>query len=182
MGLKSKKDLQIRLEHEGKVLYEVSASEITSEITIGRAQDSTWCIPPTDRSASNKHAAIIRKRGNLIVVDRGSRNGIYFQGAKVPEHKLSAGDQVGIGDCRLYVEQPNAKDVNGPEREFNQLEQLNGELKGTIYKLDKQLVRIGSASDCEIILNDNLVSHFHASIEQKSDGGSWIRDLGSRNG
>jgi len=182
MGLKSKKDLRIRLEHEGKVLYEVSASEITSEITIGRAQDSTWCIPPTDRSASNKHAAIIRKRGSLIVVDRGSRNGIYFQGAKVPDHKLSAGDQVGIGDCRLYVEQPNAKDVNGPEREFNQLEQLNGELKGTIYKLDKQLVRIGSASDCEIILNDNLVSHFHASIEQKSDGGSWIRDLGSRNG
>jgi len=182
MGLKSKKDLQVRLEHEGKVLYEISASEITAEITIGRAQDSTWCIPPTDRSASNKHAAIIKKRGSLIVVDRGSRNGIYFQGAKVPEHKLAAGDQIGIGDCRLYVEQPNAKDTNAPEREFNQLEQLNGELKGTIYKLDKQTVRIGSASDCEIILNDNLVSHFHASIEQKSDGGSWIRDLGSRNG
>ena len=76
MGLKSKKDLQVRLEHDGKVLYEVSASEITSEITIGRAQDSVWCIPATDRSASNKHAALIKKRGNVIVVDRGSRNGI----------------------------------------------------------------------------------------------------------
>ena len=29
MGLKSKKELKIRLEHEGKVLYEVSASEMS---------------------------------------------------------------------------------------------------------------------------------------------------------
>ncbi len=182
MGLKSKKELQVRLEHEGKVLYEISASEISSEITIGRAQDSTWCIPPTDRSASNKHAAIIKKRGSLVVVDRGSRNGIYFQGAKVSEHKLSAGDQVGIGDCRLYADYPSIGAGNGPEREFNQLEQLNGEKKGTIYKLDKPTIRLGSASDCDIVLNDSVVSHFHATIEQKSDGGSWIRDLGSRNG
>ncbi|MBR4219785.1 MAG: FHA domain-containing protein [Victivallales bacterium] len=182
MGLKSKKELKIRLEHEGKVLYEISASEITSEITIGRAQDSTWCIPATDRAASNKHAAIVKKRGSLVVVDRGSRNGIYFQGAKVPEHKLAAGDQVGIGDCRLYAEMPEVGAGKGPEREFNQLEQLNGEKKGTIYKLDKPSVRIGSASDCEIILNDSVVSHFHASVEQKNDGSSWIRDLGSRNG
>ena len=182
MGLKSKKDLKVRLEHDGKVLYEVSASEITSEITIGRAQDSTWCIPATDRSASNKHASIIKKRGSLIVLDQGSRNGIYFQGAKVTEHKLNPGDQIGIGDCRLYAEIPTKVAGNGPEREFNQLEQLNGEKKGTIYKLDKPTVRLGSASDCEIILNDSVVSHFHASIEQKSDGGSWIRDLGSRNG
>ena len=182
MGLKSKKDLQVRLEHDGKVLYEVSASEITSEITIGRAQDSVWCIPATDRSASNKHAALIKKRGNVIVVDRGSRNGIYFQGAKVPEHKLSAGDQVGIGDCRLYADYPAEANGKGPEREFNQLEQLNGEKKGTMYLLDKPLVRMGTAAECEIVLNDSVVSHFHASIEQKSDGGCWIRDLGSRNG
>ncbi|MBR4673342.1 MAG: FHA domain-containing protein [Victivallales bacterium] len=182
MGLKSKKELKLRLEHEGRVLYEISASEITSEITIGRAQDSTWCIPATDRAASNKHAAIVKKHGSLVVVDRGSRNGIYFQGAKVPEHKLAAGDQVGIGDCRLYAEMPEATAGKGPEREFNQLEQLNGEKKGTIYKLDKPNVRLGSASDCEIILNDSVVSHFHAAIEQKSDGSSWIRDLGSRNG
>ena len=182
MGLKSKKELKLRLEHEGKVLYGISASEITSEITIGRAQDSTWCIPATDRAASNKHAAIVKKRGSLVVVDRGSRNGIYFQGAKVPEHKLAAGDQVGIGDCRLYAEMPEVGAGKGPEREFNQLEQLNGEKKGSIYKLDKPTVRLGTASECEIILNDSVVSHFHASIEQKSDGSSWIRDLGSRNG
>ncbi|MBR0458890.1 MAG: FHA domain-containing protein [Victivallales bacterium] len=182
MGLKPKKELQLRLEHEGKVLYEVSASDIKDELTIGRAQESTWCIPPTDRSASNKHAAIIKKRGNLIVVDRGSRNGIYFQGSKVTEHKLSAGDQIGIGDCRLYAEMPPDKAVNGPEREFNLLEQLNGEKKGTMYQLDKPTIRIGSASDCDIVLNDSVVSHFHASVEQKSDGGSWLHDLGSRNG
>ncbi|MCQ2403568.1 MAG: FHA domain-containing protein [Lentisphaeria bacterium] len=181
MGLKSKKELQVRLEHEGRVLYEVPESEVTSEITIGRSQESTWCIPATDRSASNNHAAIVKKHGKLYVVDKGSRNGIYFQGAKVPEHKLSAGDQIGIGDCRIYADLPNVSGAKGPEREFHLLEQLNGEKKGEMYNLDKPNMRLGSASDCDIILNDSVVSHFHASIEQK-EGGCWIRDLGSRNG
>lgn len=181
MGLKSKKELQVRLEHEGRVLYEVPESEVTSEITIGRSQESTWCIPATDRSASNNHAAIVKKHGKLYVVDKGSRNGIYFQGAKVPEHKLSAGDQIGIGDCRIYADLPNVSGAKGPGREFHLLEQLNGEKKGEMYNLDKPNMRLGSASDCDIILNDSVVSHFHASIEQK-EGGCWIRDLGSRNG
>ncbi|HQL86331.1 MAG: FHA domain-containing protein [Lentisphaerae bacterium] len=181
MGLKPKKELQVRLEYDGKVLYEATVSEIDSEITIGRSPESAWRIPATDRSASSNHAAVVKRRGKLVVVDRGSRNGIYFQGAKVPEHRLAAGDQVGVGECRIYADWPAASAIRGPEREFNQLEQLNGEKKGAIYKLDKQNVRIGSAADCDIVLNDSVVSQFHAAIEQKADGGCWIRDLGSRN-
>ncbi|MBP5300975.1 MAG: FHA domain-containing protein [Victivallales bacterium] len=181
MGLKGNNRLQLRLEHNGETLYEVLASEVAQEITIGRSAESTWVIPATDRSASNHHAVIRRKRGSLFVVDAKSRNGIYFKGAKVPEHKLAAGDQIGIGDCRLYVEKLE-KQSGGPLREFNRLEQLNGEKKGSLYDLDKPMMRLGSASDCEIVLNDSVISHFHASIEQRSDGSSWIRDLGSRNG
>ena len=182
MGLKSKKDLQIRLEHDGRVLFETSLSEITANITIGRAADCTWVIPPTDRVASNHHAVIAKKHGHLVITDNKSRNGIYYKGAKVSEHKLAPGDQVGIGDCRLFAELPATATGKGPEREFNQLEQMNGEKKGTMYKLDKQTIRIGTAAECEIVLNDSVISHFHASIEQRADGGSWIRDLGSRNG
>ena len=182
MGLKAKKELHVRLEHEGKVLYEISESQFTSEITIGRLHDNTWLIPATDRNASKHHAAIVKKHGRLVVVDRGSSNGIYFQGSRVTEHKFSAGDQVGIGDCRLYAEIPDVSAKGGPEREFNQLEQLNGVKKGTIYKLDKPTIRLGSAPDCDIVLDDTVVSHFHAAIEQRDDGGSWLKDLGSRNG
>ena len=181
MGLKGSNRLQLRLEHNGETLYEVLASEVAQEITIGRSAECTWSIPATDRSASNRHAVIRRQRGSLYVVDTQSRNGIYFKGAKVPEHKLAAGDQIGIGDCRLYVEKLE-KQAGGPLREFNRLEQLNGEKKGALYDLEKPLVRLGSASDCEIVLNDSVISHFHASIEQRPDGSSWIRDLGSRNG
>ncbi|MBQ6471387.1 MAG: FHA domain-containing protein, partial [Victivallales bacterium] len=180
--MKAKKELHVRLEHEGKVLYEISESQFTSEITIGRLHDNTWLIPATDRNASKHHAAIVKKHGRLVVVDRGSSNGIYFQGSRVSEHKFSAGDQVGIGDCRLYAEIPDVSAKGGPEREFNQLEQMNGVKKGTIYKLDKPTIRLGSAPDCDIVLDDTVVSHFHASIEQRDDGGSWLKDLGSRNG
>lgn len=180
MGLNSKNKLNLRFEHDGRVLYEISTEDYTGEITIGRSQECKWVIPPTDRAASNHHASIIMKRGSFYVVDNKSRNGIFFEGAKIQERKLVAGEQIGIGDCRLYIEKPAAKS-GGPEREFNQLEQLNGEKKGTLYDLNKPTIKIGSAADCDIIINDTVISHFHASIEQKADG-SWIRDLGSRNG
>ncbi|MBP5637968.1 MAG: FHA domain-containing protein [Victivallales bacterium] len=181
MGLKAKKDLQIRLEHEGKILFETSLSDIAADITIGRAADCTWVIPPTDRVASNHHATLSKKHGHAVIVDNKSRNGIYYKGAKVTERKLAPGDQIGIGDCRLFAELPQATG-KGPEREFNRLEQLNGEKKGSMFDLSQQTVRIGTSADCEIVLNDSVISHFHASIEQRPDGSSWIRDMGSRNG
>lgn len=183
MGLKSsKKELQFRLEYEGRVLFEIRESAIESDITIGRSGDCTWQIPATDRSASSRHATLTRRHGHIYIVDLKSRNGIYFKGAKVAERRLEAGDQIGIGDCRLYSELTAEAQGKGPEREFNRLEQMNGELKGTMYDLTQPTMRIGSSGDCEICLNDSVISHFHASIEQRPDGSSWIRDLGSRNG
>lgn len=182
MGLKLKKQqFIVRLELNSQVLYELTSSALTEEVMIGRHASCKWNIPSIDRSASNCHARLYRKNGVIYIQDAGSRNGIYFKGTKVKIHKLSIGDQIGVGDCKLCVEAVE-ENQTGAVYAYHRLEQLNGASKGSIYNLDADQIRIGSSKDCNIMLDDTLVSHFHTLIEQKADGGSWIKDLGSRNG
>ena len=97
--------LSVRLELSDRILFEVTSDQIEGEITIGRGLDCTWSIPATDRSASSKHAKIFKKGGKLILQDTGSRNGIFYMGARITEQKLSGGEIYGIGDCKLIVEE-----------------------------------------------------------------------------
>ena len=178
----SSKELIIRFELNNEVLKEVSSKEIHEEISIGRNPASTWVIPPTDKSASNNHAKLFVKGGHAIIKDMQSRNGTFFQGERITERKLQGGDQIRIGDCLLKVE--SAAETGGRKavHPFNRLEQLNGEAKGKLYDLDQENMKIGSAPDCAIIFNDAVVSHYHASLECRPDGSTWIKDMGSRNG
>ena len=111
-----------------------------------------------------------------------SRNGTFFQGERITERKLQAGDQIRIGDCLLKVE--SAAETGGRKalHPFNRLEQLNGEAKGKLYDLDQETMKIGSAPDCAIVFNDAVISHYHACLECRPDGSTWIKDMGSRNG
>ncbi|MBO7619896.1 MAG: FHA domain-containing protein, partial [Victivallales bacterium] len=122
----SSKELIIRFELNGDVLQEISSADIKEEIAIGRNPASTWVIPPTDKSASNNHAKLFVKGGHAIIKDMQSRNGTFFQGERITERKLQAGDQIRIGDCLLKVE--SAAETGGPKalHPFNRLEQHNG--------------------------------------------------------
>ncbi|NLG15048.1 MAG: FHA domain-containing protein [Lentisphaerae bacterium] len=183
MGLiRSKKELVLRFELNGQILQEISSKDIKTEITIGRSDSCTWIIPASDRSASGQHAKITSAKGGLIISDLQSRNGIFFQGSKIQERKLKLGDHIRIGDCLLVVEEPIETAEDKAEHPFHRLEQLNGVNKGNSYDLNKPIIKIGSSPDCDIVLNDALVSHFHASIECKTDNSCWIKDIGSRNG
>ncbi|MBR5077928.1 MAG: FHA domain-containing protein [Victivallales bacterium] len=178
----SSKELIIRFELNNEVLKEVSSKEIHEEISIGRNPASTWVIPPTDKSASNNHAKLFVKGGHVIIKDMQSRNGTFFQGERITEHKMAAGDQVRIGDCLLKAEAAEETGGRKPVHPFNRLEQLNGEAKGKLYDLDQETMKIGSAPDCAIIFNDAVISHYHVALDCRPDGSTWIKDLGSRNG
>jgi Inner membrane component of T3SS, cytoplasmic domain len=52
-----------------------------SQITIGRAEDSTLVI--TDDYASARHARLVPRNGQWIIEDMGSTNGTYLDRAKV---------------------------------------------------------------------------------------------------
>lgn len=175
-----KKELEIRLELNGRVLCEGTTRELPPELTIGRAADCTWRIPPTDKTASNHHARLHSKRGKWWVEDTGSRNGMYCKGEKVARWCLAAGDQVSIGDCVLVALRAENKDAE--RAQYHRLEQLNGADAGRMIDLDRESSIIGSAPTCDIVCDDNLVSHRHAEVACKRDGSCWVKDLKSRNG
>lgn len=175
-----KKVLEIRLELGGRVICEGTTRDLSGEVTIGRAADCAWRIPPTDKTASNHHARLYGKRGKWIVEDTGSRNGMYCKGARVAQWTLSPGDQVSIGDCVLVVER--AEDRDTQRAEYHRLEQINGADAGRMIDLERERSIVGSAPTCDIVCDDNLVSHRHAEIECRRDGSCWVKDLKSRNG
>lgn len=175
-----KKALEFRLEMNGRVLCEGTTKDLPPETTIGRAADCTWRIPPTDKTASNHHARLFTKRGKWVVEDTGSRNGLYCKGQRVSQWTFSAGDQVSIGDCVL-VARP-AEEQDAKRAEHHRLEQLNGADAGRMVDLERETSVIGSAVTCDVVCDDNLVSHRHAEVTCKRDGSCWVKDLKSRNG
>lgn len=47
--------------------------------------------------------------------------------------------------------------------------------------LDKPETRIGRQEDCDLVLDDPLISREHCEISTDEDGDFFIRDLGSKN-
>ena len=176
------KKLLFRLELNGKLLYEVYSDDVKSDITIGRSRENVWIIPEEDCSASSRHAKIVFKNKSFCLEDTGSRNGVYYQGERIREKKLVHGDLFSIGDCKLTIENVVEDKSKKTEEEFHKFEQLSGKSKGHIYRLTEDSIKIGSSSGCGIVIDDTLVSHIHAIVENHKDGTCWVKDMKSRNG
>lgn len=175
-------DLIIRLEHDGRVIHEGHVTELTFPIQIGRKSVCVWNVPVEERSVSGLHAELaVRKGKELFIRDIGSRNGIYVMGARVTEHRLAAGVQVTIGQCRLSVDSfRDAEDGN--KLKYHRLEQLTGPGAPKFFDLKNTVTKIGSAVSDGVLCADLLVSKEHAEIVRKADDTCWIKDLGSKNG
>lgn len=175
-GKKKTERLNIRLEFERKVLYEISDPSPTDAITIGRSSECTWVIPREDGVASGHHAVILTRNGRLCLRDTGSRNGIFYKAKKIQEKYLAPDDQFSIGNCTLIVERIRSVRTISHELMF-----LNTDRKGESVKLDKEKILVGSAPGCDLVIGEQLVSQKHAEFSSKADG-CWLKDLGSKNG
>ena len=72
--------------------YEVTAAGLC----IGR--EPTCEIVVTDAGVSRQHARVLLHNGMVWVQDVGSRNGVFVNGNRVPDHKqIKAGDKVSVG-------------------------------------------------------------------------------------
>lgn len=71
-----------------------------SRTVIGRAEDSDICFH--DRLLSRYHAEILLRQDGCYLIDMGSTNGTYLNGARVPhERPLSDGDVIRVGDSTM---------------------------------------------------------------------------------
>jgi hypothetical protein len=74
-------------------------------VTIGRAEDNTVPIPD-DEFASGHHARIESQRDGVWILDLGSTNGTFVNGARLDgRRRLRGGDLVQVGDTELRFEQ-----------------------------------------------------------------------------
>ena len=175
--------LTVLLEKDGKVLFELTVSSLPKPIVIGRGVDCDWSVAGLDPSMSGRHAELFIRHGSLRIRDLGSRNGLYFHGQRVEEHRLQPGDEILIGACSLTAERAKTASSEDEAPRYNRLEQLNGPDAGRVVNLVGPAdVVIGSDPGSSVICADTLVSHRHAVIAFKPDGSCWVSDLGSRNG
>jgi pSer/pThr/pTyr-binding forkhead associated (FHA) protein len=54
-----------------------------------------------DITVSRRHALIVRGEGKAVLLDDGSRNGVYLNGIRVAREELSDGDTIRLGKTDL---------------------------------------------------------------------------------
>ena len=76
-------------------------------VRIGRSRDNTLLLTESESPASSgRHAEALVEGGAWWIVDTGSTNGTYVNGARVVgAQRVNAGDVVRVGDTDLVVEE-----------------------------------------------------------------------------
>jgi hypothetical protein len=72
-------------------------------MTVGR--QSTCDITITDPNISRQHAEIRPHDDGYLLVDLGSTNGTRINGARIAQHELVDGDELGFGNTTLVFEE-----------------------------------------------------------------------------
>lgn len=159
---------------------------LRDEVTIGREKGNT--IRLTERNVSRLHARLIRRNGSYIVEDLGSYNGVTVNGERIEARtKLSAGDQLGIGDYDLAFQSDAMKSSSlDPSREPKsqpppRLVVLGEPAAGAEFTLGKPTLRIGRDDRLDIWINHKSISHEHAELQIRKDKVT-VFDLDSANG
>jgi ABC-type multidrug transport system ATPase subunit len=87
------------------IIGELSLESLqTNVITIGRTPDNKIVVPHAQASA--RHAQIINQGGQLFIEDRGSANGTFVRGQRVPPGQkvpIQNGEKVFIGPMPLLI-------------------------------------------------------------------------------
>lgn len=132
-------------------------------IKIGSSQACQLVL--NDSHVSSLHAEItILDDGQLLIEDKDSLNGTFVNGNRIEPLKqisIQRGDRVNFGNTQLiWARIPMPDDLSK-------------------YK---QVYNIGSNYRNDIILNNQTVSSYHASLRVGKDGKVYIHDNGSTNG
>ena len=146
-----------------------------SEITVGRSDNAD--IQLKSDVISRAHAYIKKIGENKFSIrDNNSLNGTFVNGRPISDTlEISGDDSIKIAKFEFKINDYIA-DAAGIEQKFS-VEGTN--LSDFLKK--KQTIIIGRGKECDITINDNLVSRNHAKITAEN-GGYFVNDLGSTNG
>src|SRR3954462_15458090 len=161
------------------------------DIRVGRDPDSD--VVSANPYVSREHVVVRRAGEGWVLEDRGSRGGTYLGEQRITSLPITGATTVRLADPRegdelqllpaavavasavpvpVTSNAPVAPGVSGNVR--------SGRPTG-VYRADRPRIRIGRAPDNDVVVDDMLVSRYHAEL-LASAGGFEIVDLGSHNG
>ncbi|MGW0601840.1 FHA domain-containing protein [Streptomyces sp. NPDC002776] len=140
-----------------------------------------------DARVSWHHAVLRPESDHWTLEDEGSTNGTYTDGHRVHEWDVGPGTVIRFGNPAdgpravllgrpetAVPERPSAVSMPAQTGTFRQ--------PTSVRQLPARTVRIGRAADNDLVLDDLVVSRYHAELRALPDGGHEIADLGSHNG
>ncbi|MFI9769094.1 FHA domain-containing protein [Streptomyces sp. NPDC052415] len=139
-----------------------------------------------DARVSWHHAVLRPGSDHWTLEDEGSTNGTYTDGRRVREWDVGPGTVIRFGNPadgpraillgrpETAPERPSAVSMPAQTGTFRQ--------PTSVRPLPTRTVRIGRAPDNDLVLDDLVVSRYHAELRALPDGGHEIADLGSHNG
>ncbi|WEO99242.1 FHA domain-containing protein [Streptomyces sp. FXJ1.172] len=139
-----------------------------------------------DARVSWHHAVLRCDRDHWTLADQHSTNGTYADGRRIEEWGVRPGSVIRFGNP---TDGPRAVPAGAPEPAPDRPCAVSRpEWTGTfrrptsIRPLPVRTVRIGRASDNDLVVDDLIVSRRHAELRTHTDGTYEIADLGSHNG
>ncbi|MDR6978967.1 ABC-type multidrug transport system ATPase subunit/ABC-type multidrug transport system permease subunit [Streptomyces sp. 3330] len=133
------------------------------------------------------HHAVLRPDGDhWTLADEHSTNGTYADGRRVHEWGVGPGSVIRVGspdDGPWFAlsgrpppaaERPSAVSMPGVTGTFRE--------PTSVRPMPTRTVRIGRATDNDLVVDDLVVSRWHAELRALPEGGHEIVDLGSHNG
>jgi len=167
-------------------------------ITIGRGSKNQIVIQ--DNEVSREHCRLIRLMADFEVVDLGSSNGTYVNGARVEGTRLlQPGFLIELGDTITFEyerpllnedaydpqEMPTREHHAAPKPESDDIEAYlvltHGPEPGRVYPLHGDKISIGRDLTNTVVILFPEVSRFHVHLLRSGDS-YVIEDLGSTNG
>ncbi len=145
-------------------------------VTLGRDPANDLCID--DASISDFHAEIVSGEQGLMVIDLVSATGTFVNERRVRiRQRLAAWDRLRLGTVELEINDPSVpRPGDWALRSDSEL------LADQFYSLGGETV-IGRGSECEIAIDDALLSRRHVRISMNAGAGTLVlQDLGSANG
>ncbi|MFF7549510.1 FHA domain-containing protein [Streptomyces canus] len=137
-----------------------------------------------DARVSWHHAVLRPEADHWTLEDENSTNGTYADGRRVREWDVGPGSVIHFGSpadgpCavllgRLAPERPSAVSMPGLTGTFRR--------PTAVRPLPTRTVRIGRADDNDLVIDDLVVSRYHAELRALPDDSYEIADLGSHNG
>lgn len=94
-------------------------------VDVGRERDNHLVLEHA--SVSRHHARLELRSGGFVIVDRGSRNGVWVNGKRVSFARIEAGDRVGFGDVLARYVDEDSPHPNGDEPRATTVEASGGD-------------------------------------------------------